>query len=1044
MKKNTRLRRESSTRCRQIFLIMKLSTLFLLLTLQISATNYAQRVVNLEANNIAISDLLRIIEKNSDFSFYYSSDLLLTEKLISVNFKNARINDIMGKVLEGTNLYWKEVDKNNIVISSAYTVAVNANLTGKVVDAEGNSIAGVSVIEKGTNNGTITNAEGIYALSVKDDAIIVFSSVGYNDLEFHLGPGQQVLNVTLSRQDNLLNEVVVTGYGGTQSRTKTTASISKVDTSVFKNMTVPNAARALSGAVPGLRVIQNGGNPTNVPTIILRGGTSIDGTGTPLIIVDGAVRSDFQNLNPDDIESMDVLKDAGASAIYGARAANGVILITTKKGKLGKSEINAKVRQGYSYMNRTYNFLNVKDYIYWLRIAKKRAADAGYTTLDALRAAEAYGTGNVYFDASGNPINPNLNGNATYTTMFLNANPLNKTLLGKGWQSMTDPINTDSTIIFQEYNYADVAFKSPAITKDYNVSASGGNDRGRYYAGLGYYREEGMPVATFYRRLNATLNGEYKITNWLTSISNFKFYDNKWKDGVFSDYATYYARYSSMPPTIQGYTPTGEIAMGKVDWEPNPLYITQKYVRNNGNNLFNIGQTIKMDLLKGLQFTASGQWDIRDYIYESFNKDHYSNPGSYNTDRSSSASYYRNKLEIYNAILNYKTSISPNHNFDVMVGSEYLNYYDFYLGASGSGAPTDDFMDLGATSSSNPRNIDTYHQRERVLGFFGRLNYDFKSKYLLSLIGRRDGYSRLLGDNRWGFFPGVSAGWVITNEDFMKDQKTWLNFLKLRAGYGDVGNVSDIGRYQLQGSYNTYAYGRSYKGYYFNDLPNPSLKWEHTITQEMGLDMTFLNNVITAGITYFNKNTFNKIANVTLPYSSGKYTSKNNNGQVNSKGLEFESMFNIIRKGDIKWSLGLNATWNKVTVVKLPYNGLDKNRQGGQQVYDPATGEKIWVGGYQEGLEPGLLYAYDAIGIYKDAADVKANADNLVDIMAGSGRYNYGPAAYAALADKSKGYQIQPGDVKWRDINNEGKIDQYDQLLIGNTIPRWMVAFPLP
>lgn len=1034
MKKSTRLRTGNLPCRRQILLIMKLSTFFLFLALQVSATNYGQRVLNLDEKDITIAEVLRMIEKQSHFSFYYSSNVLPTEKLISISVKKARIEEVMNKILDGTELYWKEVDRNNIVIN-APTSSVNASLTGKVIDADGNPITGVSVIEKGTNNGTITNAEGVYALSVRENAVIVFSAVGYNELEIQLDAGQQVLNITLNKQDNLLSEVLVTGYGGTQSRTKTTASISKVDTTIFKNFSGSNAARALSGAVPGLRVVQNSGAPTSIPNIIIRGGTSIDGGGAPLIIVDGMIRGDFFNLNPDEIESMDILKDAGATAIYGARAANGVVLITTKRGKAGKSEINAKVRNGYSFINNTYNFLNGEDYLYWLRVSRKRAADLGYTNTAVFNTAEAFGAGNTYFDANGNQLNPNLNGNALWTPMYLNANPKNASLLNQGWKSMKDPINPDSTIIYKEYNYADIAFKNPARTQDYNISASGGNDKGHYYAGLGYYYEEGMPISTFYRRLNLTFNGDYKLTNWLTSTTNFKFYDNKWKDAVFSDYATYFGRYSSLPPVMNAYTPTGELAMGRVDWEPNPIYINNKYVRDNGSNLYNIGQALKFDLLRGLTFNVAGQWNIQYNIYENFNKDHYASPGNYNTDRSSSATLFRYKTESYNAVLNYKRSFK-DHNIDFMAGSEYLNYYDFYLYGGGSGAPTDDFMDLGNTSVNN-RNIDTYHQRERVLGFFSRLNYDYKSTYLLSLIGRRDGYSKLLADNRWDFFPGVSAGWVISNEGFMDNYKHIFNFLKLRAGYGDVGDASRIGRYELQGSYNLNSYG-SYKGFYYGSLPNPSLQWEHTITKELGLDMGLFKNAITATLTYFDKNTYNKISTVTFPYSSGKYTALSNNGIVNGRGFELETRFNIIRQNDLNWWVSANASWNKIKIVELPNNGLDNNRQGGQQIWDPATGKLIWVGGYQQGQEPGQIYAYRAKGIYRNANDVKNYADTLIDKMAGSGRYNYGPAAYAKLTDKSKGFPIQPGDVIWDDINKDGIIDQYDQVYVGNSIPRWM------
>ena len=372
---------------------------------------------------------------------------------------------------------------------------------------------------------------------------------------------------------------------------------------------------------------------------------------------------------------------------------------------------------------------------------------------------------------------------------------------------------------------------------------------------------------------------------------------------------------------------------------------------------------------------------------------------------------------------------------------EYFDRHNKGFSASGRNAPTDDFWDLGLTDSGeNLRDIDSWHSQYRILSYFGRANYDYLGKYLLSAVFRQDGYSSLLGDNRWGFFPGMSAGWIFGNEDFVKENFPALSFGKLRTSFGINGNASGIGAYTLQGSYNPQTYnGRT--GFLIGLLPNPGLRWEKTRTFEIGADVSFFENRLNANLTYYNRLTMDKYAAFALPSTTGFSSITNNNGEFRNRGVEMELSGRILKTKDFSWNMSGNITYNKNIIVSLPDNGLEKNRQGGVQIYTGNGDETIFVGGYQEGQEPGLMVAYKFDGIYKSVDEIPG--DLVVKTGNAQGKYQYGPAGYNALtpAQKANAILIEPGDAIWRDINGDGVIDSFDQVAIGNTTPRWTGGF---
>lgn len=348
------------------------------------------------------------------------------------------------------------------------------NVKGVVYDDSKMTVPGASVVEKGTQNGTVTDMDGNFSLTVSKGATLEISFIGYKTINIKAADSQP-LNIIIQEDSQTLDEVVVTGYGGRQLRTKLTNSIAKVKEENLQVGLFSNPAQALSGAVAGLKVTQSSGSPGATPTIVLRGGTNLDGTGSPLVLVDGQLRDGLNDINPEDIESMEVLKDAGATALYGARASNGVILVTTKNGRAGRREINLKVKLGLNYVNNPYEFLGGEDYIRTLRTTYSKSgyycSDGEYVSiapLSNLTGASPFGTGNVL-------------GQSSWNIMGKTAD--NVYLLQKGWKEMVDPLDPSNQIIYKDINPADYNLNNPSFSQDYNINMSGGNDKGNYYAG---------------------------------------------------------------------------------------------------------------------------------------------------------------------------------------------------------------------------------------------------------------------------------------------------------------------------------------------------------------------------------------------------------------------------------------------------------------------------------------------------------------------------------------------------------------------------------
>lgn len=914
--------------------------------------------------------------------------------------------------------------------------AQRVSVSGSVTDDAGEPLAGVTVMEKGTTKGSTSNADGHFSISVeRPDAVLSFSCLGFVTQDIQLR-GRSQLSVKMQEDALSLSEAVVTGYGQVVSKEKLTAAISKVGGDELSKGSHSNAIQALSGNVTGVMIATTTGQPGSAPNIVIRGGAALDGSGTPLYIVDGVQKPDMSDINANDIESIEILKDAAATALYGAKANAGVILVTTRQGHEGKSEIVFKSNIGFSKLRNTNSFLEADDYLYYLRLAAYRSGNTA-----ALSAAGPYGTGNL-LDADGNE-----SAEGVYSTMFLTDE--NSYLLSQGYKSMTDPI-TGKTIIYQEFKSSDVSVRDVAVTQDYNISASGGNNKGKYYVGIGYYDEQGFPVISGYERLSLTANASYKITPWLESRTGLNFSRanmNRVSDYISGGEKNFFGIMYSAPPTMRHYNPAGEEIICTTNWENGNWEAAQNFFyRRHTNYRTTLNSGLNFRITNHLTAKINAMWYLNMTEVEKANKKYLSRPGSWNSDRGVTLSYARRLDQTYNAMINYENSWG-GHNLNAVAGYEYYDKYTYSFNVYGQGGDSDDFISISyfdKTQSANISkiNMGSSHVEERSMSFFGNVMYDYEGKYLLSFSARYDGYSKLV-NNKWGFFPGVSVAWNIHKEDFMRNYDNWLTGLKLRAGYGQNGNVNILaGAYDLQGNYGkTGNYAGTY-GILINKLSYPDLRWEKTTSTDIAIETALWNRVKTS-IGVYNKLTSDLLASVPFPSSSGVGNQYTNNGSVRNRGLEMEVSGTILKNKDWKITAGVNATYMRSRIMSLPDNGNENNRQGGSQVYDPNTGELIWVGGYQEGQEYGVAYAWKMVDIVRSNEDLQKYAW-YKDVIPAGGTI-YGPALWETLTaeEQQTGQLLQPGDAIFYDVNGDQVIDDYDKIYMGNTIPHWLGGFNL-
>lgn len=899
--------------------------------------------------------------------------------------------------------------------------AQSKTITGKVVSADDNTpLSGVSIGVKGKSTGTITNNTGDFSINAEPADVLQVSYVGYTSQDVSIGDNTS-LSISLVSNSGKLGEVVVVGYG-TQSRRNITSSISKLDNKVLANAPRSNVGSALQGTVPGLQAVNATGQPGAGPVLVLRGGASINNPGSPLVVIDGIIRS-YNDIATGDIASIELLKDAAATAIYGARANNGVILITTKRGVAGKAQVSYKFTEGFNSRREGYNYLDAKDYIYYNRLGNLNSG----RTLDQVNSSRGYGL----LTDSANLSSFDIRRYDASTAYLMNA----------GWDTVGDPYG--GTIIFKDHSgeVEDLVFRNTK-TQEHYVNVMGGNDKGKYFSSFDYYKEDGVIVGSAYDRFSGTINGSYKVMPTV-EVNSGATLSTSSQIGVNGNTVNNMYRNLSIWPTFDPWIDSAKTLPnpGNGINDGNPLYWLSKQDRKSEVNRITANASVKWDILPSLYVKASGNVYLFEQLDQSFTKatqtysNIFSNPQTYsNTNRTAYSAFSRDFQQQYNGIINYTKTFASKHDVGAMLGTEYFGVKSFAQQVLGTKAPTDDIPTVNASTTfaagDNYSNTSEY----KIISAFGRFNYAYDNRYLVTLVFREDGVSSLAKDNRWGFFPGMSAGWNVHQENFFKNSgiSNVISTLKPRISYGVNGNVAGLGRYEVQGGYSLQGLYNNNAGFLNTGIVNSNLRWEKSKTTDVGADIGFLQNRITLIFDYYNRETSDLLTNLSLPSYTGFNSVRTNLGTFQNKGYEFAVNADVLKSATgVNLTVSANASYVKNKIKQLPYNGNDNNRQGGLQVYDPKTNSVVWVGGLQEGQPLGNIYAFKQLGLFNSEEEIAKTAGNRVDLVAGISGPNstYGSG------------KITPGDVNWLDADNNDTIDSRDQVYVGNIFPKWTGGF---
>lgn len=858
-------------------------------------------------------------------------------------------------------------------------------VTGQVFDEFKAPMPGVVVAIKGTTVGTSTDFEGKFSIKAKENSILTFTMISYKTIEYDI---KKAKNIRIDMELNTigLDEVVVIGYG-TASRRVITSSISKVDGDVLMNVPVSTLGEGLKGKMPGVRVTSVNSQPGSEVQLRVRGGSSIDLTNDPLIIVDGIEQS-MAGLNPSDIESFEILKDAASTAIYGARGSNGVILITTKEGKKGKPKITFEASLAHQQAAREYDFLGSEDYLSIMRPAIKNSP---FTS--RLTGVSAAGTGNTE--------------SSIYTTRYLKDGEA----IPVGYKSMPDPIDPTKTLIFMDNSFQDQLFKD-TWWQNYYLGINGGSDNVTYAVSLGYLNDDGIAVGTGFDRytikantkINSIKNLDLRIGLNYSELSQEE-YDNQ---------RNIIARGLAAPPTQKIYMEDGLPAPGYSATSPNPVFYDYYNDQEKKTSYLTITGSAKYNLYKGLSINWQGSVYRRRYDAHSFEKANKYNPER--TVNEVANNLIKNKSEFF---LAYRRSFKKIHSINAVAGYSYQTQQSNRINIVGYGGSTDKISTLNGATTYDPNSSSGVREPEKLAGFFGRVMYDYKKKYLFTATFRADGSSLFAKSSRWGYFPGMSAGWIISDETFMKPMEDYLSTLKLRVSYGQTGN-NYISNYDAMGSYTPSVIYDGKGGLLTDRMSNVHLKWEHTNQFDLGFDLGLFKDRITLSADYFDKRTKDLLYQKLLPNTTGFNWVMDNLGEVKFYGFDIDLTTKNIESKNFTWTSKFIWSFVKNKVLRLNSNGREGNRVGGINGV-MVDGTTFSFGGIAEGESLYSFYGYKNAGILQtiEAAD-NAYYDDL------STGYRDG---------RSEKGRKSIGDYEWYDRNGDGKITDVDQFYLGQTEP---------
>ncbi|MCX2494267.1 TonB-dependent receptor [Pedobacter sp. PF22-3] len=864
---------------------------------------------------------------------------------------------------------------------SSIVHAQSRQVTGTVKDkTTGQSLVGVSVTVKDSKIGASTDANGVYKIMVPaKDAILVFTYIGYKTRTISVG-SQSKTDVILEEDANTLQEVTVNVGYGTVRKKDLTGAVSSVGADVIAAAPVSSALEAIQGRVAGINISTSEGSPDAQINVRVRGGGSITGDNSPLYIVDGFPVTSIADIAPQDIESIDVLKDASSTAIYGSRGANGVILVTTKNSKDGKTNITYNVFGGTRKLARKLDVLSASDYVHW---QYERALLDGSLT--------------------------------DYTQYFGNYQDID----------LYDNI--------AENNWQDLVFGRTGATFNQNLSITGGSDKTKYSLSHSFVTDKAIMQMSDFKRQNINFKLNHKLYDALTLDFGFRYADTKTNGGGTNEQnekssadsrLKYAILYPSFPvPGLTASTDTNDefnLYNPLVAISDNNQYAHRKTYNVNAAATYEIIDNLKLRSEVGYDGFRNDQdrfYGITTYYVKNL-ADYPNLPtlNSMNTTRNS----FRNTNT-----LNYSFSkiLGKSHNLNVLLGQEFLKTEQNTLTTEVHGFPkTFTFDQTRVLTTQGKASIidNNFLPDDKLFSFFGRANYDYKGKYLLSATFRADGSSKFSAVNHWGYFPSVSAGWRISQEDFMNDTKSWLTDLKLRGSYGAAGN-NNIPPGQITQSFQNYntTWINGFNNYWAASkiMANPDLKWETTITRNIGLDFALFNSKVTGTIdAYLNKT---KDLLILFPVGGTGYDAQYRNlGQTQNKGLEFSLNWNAIKEKNFDLTVNANISFNRNKVISL---GSVKNINGTSGWASTEVGVDYLV---EEGASIGRIYGYKSAGRYEVSDFTGYNAT--------SGKWTLKPGVVDATSFVGT---VRPGTMKIEDISGDGKIDLSDRSIIGNTNP---------
>lgn len=945
-------------RFKQIFRIMRISTFLLMVCVFCSYAGNAHSQnakVSIRMNNVKLDKILNEIENQTDYLFIYNNQVDIN-KITSVKVKNEAVAQVLDRILSGTGINY-ELEGTHIILTTEAIKDLHAQqqaktVTGTVTDVSGEPIIGANIRIKGTTTGTITDIDGNFSIKAEPQSVIEVSYIGYLTQETVIN-NQKSIRFLLKEDTKTLDEVVVIGYG-VQKKADLTGSVANINTEKLNTQSNANIGQALQGKIAGVDIVSQGGAPGSGTRIMVRGIGTLN-NASPLYIVDGMYMNSIDHINPNDIASIDVLKDASSAAIYGSRAANGVIIVTTKEGSNteGKPIIDLSVNLGISTASKFLDMLDAKG---WAEVTTIARQAIGKPALD------------MATDLANKPDND--------------------------WQ--------------------DIMFR-PALMQNYNLSVKGGGKYSTYYTGLGYFNQDGIVKGTNYQRYNIQSKNDYKRgifsagTNLIISFSHDKPLHQELRGGMIGTIL-------QSVPTLEKYDDTREGGYGGTYGDvvniPHPLAIIDDNIMDRYNENVKIFANLyaQIELFKGLKYKLNLTPDFSFERYKNYLNKYDFGLATNSITQLTERQRRRRNILVENLLTFDRTF--GEHKISALAGYTYQDSRFRHIQAYGEGLQPQGLEEIDAATTNRSNEGNSW--RSVLTSILGRVFYSYQNKYLFTATIRRDGSSKFGKNNRYGYFPSFSLGWNVAEEKFMENVH-WLDQLKLRGGYGVLGN-QEIDNYQYSSTITTginYPDGNGglLQGAFPKNFANPDIKWEETAMTNVGIDFMAFNNRLSLTADYYVKNTKDILLTVPIPISSGGANDPiRNAGKIRNNGFEFNLGWMDQPNPDISYGINLIGSFNKNKVIAMgSESGSIKGGSTNQNITTSETKAGYPIGGY---------WLISTAGYFNSQEEVDAYAKDGKKIQ---------PAA-------------EPGDIKFVDANNDGVINDDDRVFQGSPFPDFTFA----